>query len=302
MHARLLARYDKRGMHGSFRQGNTVDAAEVNAALAHTVLAGSVQHLAEVHSTNDLALQAAQSGTRHGVWVADAQTAGRGRGGHTWLSSPGDGLYVTALFSPQLPATAFDLSLAAGLAAWDAVRETTGILADIRWPNDLVTRDARGSRKLGGVLVEAAVGAPDRNGPAMLRYAVIGIGMNVAHRGFPPELSDQATSLFLEGWQVPDRQPLLISLLDHLCSNVAGLEDAYAGRQRGPGVLSRLREASTWLSGKRVSVPEEGGYTGVTAGLDASGFLLVDSDDGVRRTVRSGGVREPRSRVAATSE
>ncbi len=279
-------------MPTSVRQGNTIDATELRAALQHTVLGGGVHHLAETHSTNDLALAAAQSGQTHGVWVADAQTAGRGRGGHTWLSAPGDGLYVSALFSPRLPATAFDLSLAAGLAAWDAVREVTGITADIRWPNDLVTRDVRGSRKLGGVLVEAAVTAPGGQNEAMLRYAVIGVGINVAHRNFPPELRDLATSLFLEGWQLPDRQPLVIALLDHLCLNVQKLEEAYAGRQQGAAVLSRLQEASTWLHGKRVQVPEEGGYTGVTAGLDARGFLLVDSDDGVRRTVRSGGVRE----------
>lgn len=276
----------------SSRQGNTIDAGEVNGALRHTVLGGTVRHLAEVHSTNDLALEAANAGVAHGVWVADAQIAGRGRGGHTWVSAPGDGLYVSALFSPQLPASAFDLSLAAGLAAWDAVREVTGIVADIRWPNDLVTRDTHGSRKLGGVLVEAAVGAPVSSQHPMLRYAVIGVGINVAHRAFPPELAALATSLHLEGWQVPDRQPLLIALLDHLCLNVRGLEEAHAGREQGPGVLSRLREASTWVEGKRVGVPEEGGYTGVTAGLDASGFLLVNAHDGTQRTVRSGGVRE----------
>ncbi len=279
-------------MRVSLRQGNTIDVAEVASALAHTVLRGDVHHLPETHSTNDLALAAAQAGAAHGVWIAEAQTAGRGRGGHTWLSAAGDGLYASALFSPQLPATAFDLSLAAGLAAWDAVREVTGITADIRWPNDLVTRDARGSRKLGGVLVEAAVTPPEGQGPATLRYAVIGVGINVAHRAFPPELAGTATSLFLEGWQLPDRQPLLIALLDHLCLNVRKLEEGYAGREHGPGVLSRLGEASTWLKGKRVQVPEDGGYTGVTAGLDPSGFLLVDSDEGVRRTVRSGGVRE----------
>ncbi len=292
-------------MAPDLRQGNTIDAAEVNAALEHTVLAGTVRHLAEVHSTNDLALEAAQAGVTHGVWVADAQTAGRGRGGHTWISAPGDGLYVSALFSPRLPATAFDLSLAAGLAAWDAVREVTGITADIRWPNDLVTRDAGGSRKLGGVLVESAVrvatGNPEARPAAMLRYAVIGMGINVAHRAFPPELAGAATSLFLEGWQVPDRQPLLLSLLGHLCRNVRSLEDAYLenayrGGPQGPGVLARLEQTSTWLRGKRVHVPEEGGYTGVTAGLDASGFLLVQCGEGAGpgrlRTVRSGGVRE----------
>ena len=289
------ARYDGARMPASLRQGNTIDAAEVSAALTHTVLCRAVHHLPETHSTNDLALAAAQAGATHGVWVADAQTAGRGRGGHTWLSAAGDGLYASALFSPELPAAAFDLSLAAGLAAWDAVREVTGITADIRWPNDLVTRDPRRSRKLGGVLVEAAVTPPEGRAPAMLRYAVIGIGINVAHRAFPPELTDAATSLFLEGWQFPDRQPLLIALLDHLCLNVRQLEDAYAGRDRGPAMLSRLEEASTWLRGKRVQVPEEGGYTGVTAGLDPSGFLLVKCDDdgpGTLRTVRSGGVRE----------
>ncbi len=280
----------------SVRQGNTIDAPDVNAALAHTVLSGSVQHFAELVSTNDAALQAAQAGVRHGVWVADAQTAGRGRGGHSWHSAPGDGLYVSALFSPQLPAAAFDLSLAAGLAAWDAVREVTGLTADIRWPNDLVTRDVRGSRKLGGVLVEAAVRPQEDHEPAMLKYAVIGIGLNVAHRAFPPELAGTATSLFLEGWQSPDRQPLLIALLDHLCLNVRKLEDAYAGRDRGPGVLARLEQASTWVRGKRVHVPEDGGYTGVTAGLDAQGFLRVwcerGGEPGRERTVRSGGVRE----------
>jgi BirA family biotin operon repressor/biotin-[acetyl-CoA-carboxylase] ligase len=172
------------------------------------------------------------------------------------------------------------------------VREVTGLTVDLRWPNDLVTRDARRSRKLGGILVESAIAAAEPQRPAMLRYAVVGIGVNVAHRSFPGELGDAATSLFLEGWQLPDRQPLVIALLSELDGLVHALEEAYAEGGRGLGVLSGLQEASTWLRGKRVRVPEDGGYTGVTAGLDTSGFLLVDSDDGVRRTVRSGGVRE----------
>ena len=285
-------------MSTSLRQGNTIDAAEVNAALAHTRLGGYVLHFPEVESTNDLALEAAQRGAQLGVWVADAQTAGRGRGGHGWHSAPGDGLYVSALFTPRLPASASlpsSLSLTAGLAAWEAILEVTGITADIRWPNDLVTRPAalERSRKLGGVLVEAAFGAPEQpSDRSTLRYAVIGIGINVAHRSFPPELGSLASSLFLEGWQVPDRQPLLIALLDKLDGFLSSREDGNAGTLNGAGLLSRLQTASTWLQGKRVHVPEEGGYTGLTAGLDANGFLLVDSDDGVRRTVRSGGVRE----------
>lgn len=290
----------------SRRQGNSVNAAEINRALAETRLGGRVQHLAEVESTNDLALAAAAEGARCGAWVADAQTAGRGRGGHRWHSAPGDGLYVTALFTPQLPATTLELSLLSGLAAWEAIREVSGLTVDIRWPNDLVTREAAdcgssGSRKLGGVLAETAVYPAEGNQPASLRYAVIGIGINVAHGRFPPELEGLATSLYLEGWQVPDRQPLLISLLRRLDEGVAALEADFAAKtaaerfqsvgRASPQVLLRMAEASTWVRGKRVHVPEDGGYTGTTAGLDSSGFLLVDGDDGTRHTVRSGGVR-----------
>ncbi len=274
--------------------GNMIDAAAVKAALAGTSLGGHVLHLAEVASTNDLAIEAAVRGARHGVWVADAQTAGRGRGGHTWHSEPGDGLYVSALFSPQLPAEALQLSLAAGLAAWEAIGAVAGVRADIRWPNDLVTLpDGAGrSRKLGGVLVETAIAAAERDGgPGTLRYAVIGVGINVAHGSFPPELAGAATSLRLEGWQQPDRQPLLIDLLQRLSGFVARMERSHAGGEAS-ALPAQLEAASTWVRGKRVQVAEDGGYTGVTAGLDRSGFLLVDADDRSRRTVRSGGVRE----------
>lgn len=280
-----------------------IDAAEVNRALAHTRLGGYVLHFPEVESTQTLALEAARLGAHRGVWVADAQTAGRGRGGHTWHSAPGDGLYCTALFTPRLPAAASQLSLLAGLAAWDAIREVTGITVDIRWPNDLVTRPGvrpgvhpgthTGARKLGGVLVESAVAPPLREGgPPTLRYAVIGIGINVGHAAFPPELAGAATSLRLEGWSGPQRQPLLVALLDKLDLFIREREDGYAGTLSGRARTPSLAAASTWLRGKRVQVPEDGGYTGVTAGLDRDGFLQVQDEAGRLRTVRSGGVRE----------
>jgi BirA family biotin operon repressor/biotin-[acetyl-CoA-carboxylase] ligase len=56
-------------------------------------------------------------------------------------------------------------------------------------------------------------------------------------------------------------------------------------------VLERFARASSWVRGKRVRVDEGGGYTGLTAGLDARGFLRIDGDDGVLHTVLSGGVR-----------
>ena len=129
------------------------DLATVERGVLATRFEGRVRHLELVDSTNELALIAARSGEKWGVWVADEQTAGRGRGGHDWHSARGDGLYFSALVSPEIPLSfARDLPIAAGLAVQAAVLETTGLKLDLRWPNDLMF----GDRKCGGILVESA--------------------------------------------------------------------------------------------------------------------------------------------------
>ena len=264
--------------------GEPFDAAAVNAALVGTRFARRVQHFPSVGSTNALLLQAAAHGAGEGtVFVADEQTAGRGRGGHTWHSSPGDGLYVSVLTKPALPLSeALLISLATGLAAQTAIRETTGLNVDVRWPNDLLF----GSRKCGGILVETSVDA--ETGPP-LRFVIIGVGINVNHAGFPEELAGLATSLRLESGREPGRVALLVALLRALDRELTHMEEDHAVRE---SLLQRFSENSGWVHGKHVSVPEQGGYTGTTAGLDEAGFLLVRSDDGTLRTVLSGGVRE----------
>lgn len=266
---------------------DTIDVLALTRALEMTALAGPVLHLPVTESTNELALQAAQQGAQRGVWVADEQTAGRGRGGHAWHSKRGDGLYVSVLVTPELPMEqALWLSLATGLAAQRAILEAAGVRIDLRWPNDLLL----GGRKLGGILVESSIGRAAGQ-DAMLRYAVLGIGINVHHEDFPAEISGLATSLYLEKATV-DRQSLLVALLRALDREMDLLDREYAGLNEGPGILTRFAAASSWVRGKCVHVPEDGGYTGVTAGLNSHGFLLVETDDGKQRTVLSGGVRE----------
>ena len=252
------------------------DLAEVERGLAGTRFAGHLHHFASVGSTNALALEAAAGGERMGAWVADEQTAGRGRGGHHWHSAVGDGLYVTALVAPQIAlADAAKIPLATGLAAQAAILETTGLLVDIRWPNDLMF----GDRKCGGILVES-VSDGDR-----LRYAAVGIGINLNHGAFPPDLASVASSLYLESERRYPREPLLVALLQHLDGELQALEGG--GRE----LLGRFSDMSGWVRGKRVTVGEDGGYTGWTHGLDTQGFLLVKDDQGVSRTLLSGGVR-----------
>jgi len=255
--------------------------ATLRAALVGTRFAAHLHHFPTVESTNTLLLAAAANGAPEGtVYLADEQTAGRGRGGHTWHSAPGDGLYLSVLAKPSLPLReALWISLATGLAAKCAIRTTTGLTLDIRWPNDLLLQN----KKLGGILVETAV---NPGSEPILRYAVIGIGINMNHERFPPELSSIATSLRIATSQTQSRNTLLLALLRALDFELTLLEAHH------PDILDRFTVASTWVRGKRIHVPEQGGYTGTTAGLDAHGYLLVNADDHTQRTVLSGGVRE----------
>ena len=270
------------------------DVAAVEAAIAGTEFSGHVSHLRSVTSTNDLALAAAQSGERTGVWIADEQTAGRGRGGHTWHSIPGDGLYLTALASPRVPMqSALSLSLRVAIAVQSAIASTYGFSApdqiDIRWPNDLLLN----GRKVGGILIDTASRPATAAGPSTLRHAILGIGINVNHTEFPADLEPIATSirreLHIHATPLP-REPLAVAILLALSAELRELTSNLEPR------TSNLTAYSSWITGKRVRVEArdgDPGYTGTTAGLNPSGFLLVAGDDGQVHTVLSGGIREP---------
>jgi BirA family biotin operon repressor/biotin-[acetyl-CoA-carboxylase] ligase len=256
------------------------DLPAIDAALAGTPFAGHIRYFPTIHSTNVLAMQEAADGAPEGmVYLADEQTAGRGRGAHSWHSALGAGLYVSILLRPKVaPADILWLSLAAGLAVRDAVHHVTSLEADIRWPNDLLF----GKKKFCGILTELNAEV------TRVRHAVVGIGINVHQEQFPPELSPIAASLRTETGRSWARQDVLIALLQSLYRESQALSaDAPAA---AASILSRLERASSWVRGKQVHVDEGGGYSGVTAGLDARGFLQVRTSDGLR-TVHSGGVR-----------
>lgn len=265
-----------------------LDVAAIEQDLGDTRFAGHLHYLPSVGSTNSLAMEAGQTGARGGVWVADEQTAGRGRGGHAWHSTAGDGLYVSALVKPRIPAArAMWISMATGLAARTAIAEASGVDVDLRWPNDLLL----GARKCGGILVESSLPAARGETSAGLRYAVIGVGINVNHKSFPEELSQVATSLRLEAGREVARDRLLIALLRGLDVELSILDASFTESFHQIELLERFTAASTWVRGKRVRVGEIDGYTGVTAGLTPDGFLIVEADDGTQRTVLTGGVR-----------
>jgi BirA family biotin operon repressor/biotin-[acetyl-CoA-carboxylase] ligase len=254
------------------------DLAELEASLSGTVFAGQLHFSPITDSTNSDAQAAARNRAPHGsVYFADEQLAGRGRGDHGWQSAAGGGVYVSVLLRPRIPALRLPmLPLAAGLAAAEAIRLAARVTVDLRWPNDLLI----GPRKVGGILVES------KNSGGSVDFAIVGIGINVHQRAFDSELATPAISLDVEAGRRVSRQELLVSLLESLEREALGLADPAAGVT----IPARVERASTWIRGRRVEVHGPQACTGVTAGLDERGFLLVRSEDGLV-TVQTGGIR-----------
>ncbi|HZR26464.1 MAG TPA: biotin--[acetyl-CoA-carboxylase] ligase [Vicinamibacterales bacterium] len=224
-----------------------------------------------IGSTNDFAASLPEGA----VVVADEQTAGRGRRGHTWFSPAGSGLYVSVVLAPRLSidprrATAI-LTLAAGVGISEGIDLATGLRVDLKWPNDLFV----GPRKLGGILAEASV-----SGDA-IGTVVLGFGINVRPTAYPSDIADRASSLETELGRQVDRHHLLVETLTALAHRyddlLAGRFDAIldAWRARAP----RAVDADvTWTSAS-------GPLTGRTAGIDADGALLVKIEGRVERIV-----------------
>ncbi len=234
-------------------------------------------HLAETDSTNAEAMRRALAGERGPLWVlADRQTTGRGRSGRTWVSSPGN-LFASLLIETGCPLVkAAQLSLVAGVAAIDAIREAGPIGPGLRlkWPNDVLI----GAAKAGGILVESSA-----RGPGEGLVAVIGVGLNLASA--PPGLEPGATYLAAHGLALSPREALcfLAQAMD------AWLETWNEGEGFAAVRTSWLEHAG--VIGEPLTVHAvEGPVEGRFAGLDEEGALVIAGADGRERRFTYGDV------------
>ena len=223
------------------------------------------RYAAEVGSTNDLALELAEAGAAEGTAVlADSQRAGRGRRGREWFSPPGAGVYLSVIVRPAEPATTSLLTLAAGVAAARAIVAATGLAVELKWPNDLVI--GRPWRKAGGILCEA-VGAP------AIAAVVVGIGINLRHLAYPPELAGRATSIEGELGRAADRGMLVAELLANLASVLERLR-----RGRAQELCDEWRQLGRHgLADAPVRWhDQQGERRGRARDIDVDGALVVD--------------------------
>ena len=249
--------------------------------LRGTIFAAHLHHFYKIGSTNAAAMAAAAENAPEGsVFLAEEQTAGRGRGANLWQSPRSLGIYCSVVLRPALPPSdVLALSLAAGLAVQTAIQQVDSrVAADLKWPNDVLIE----GRKVCGILTEMNAEA------TQVRYLVVGIGINVNQATFPKDLL--ATSLRLVTGREWSRVELVGALLKSLDSEYRQLrDDPGAARE---SILRRFAQNSSWVLGKKVRIEENSAaFEGTTEGLDSRGFLQVRTGQRMQ-TVLSGTVRE----------
>jgi BirA family biotin operon repressor/biotin-[acetyl-CoA-carboxylase] ligase len=258
--------------------------APLSARLAARLRTRRLGHAFEWHdacaSTNDVAGARARAGGAEGLVVAtDEQSAGRGRLGRAWHSPAGENLYVSILLRPTRPAPEIPpLTLLAGAAVARALA-ALGFAPRLKWPNDvqLVTDD--GVRKVAGLLTEMSTEG------GRIGHVVVGLGLNVNARAFPPELRARATSLRLVAGRAFDRADVLAAVLEAF----EPLYEDFAAR--GPAVAGAAWQPFAALGERcRVATPglPHGALEGVALGVDADGALRLRDDTGYVHRVLSG--------------
>ena len=237
-----------------------------------------VHHCDLVDSTNrwanDLAKEGAFEGT---VCVANAQTAGRGRRGRSWVSPAGESIYMSMILRPKIsPEKASMLTLVMGLSVVQACRQLYDVDAQIKWPNDMVIH----GKKVCGILTEMNLDG------AKIGHVIVGTGINVNQKLFENEIQNTATSLALELGREVDREELLDVVLKTFASNYEKFLEAED--------MSQLLDAYNGVlvnKDKEIRVLDPTGeYNGVSGGINQRGELLVTKEDGTCECVYAGEV------------
>ncbi len=231
--------------------------------------------LASCDSTNAVLLSRAEAGAPSGtVVIAEEQTAGRGRRGRSWFSSPGDSLTFSLLWRFAPGTAPAGLSLAVGVAVARALQKVpagtqsagAGETA-LKWPNDILT----GGRKLGGILVELVPGAP--------HAAVIGIGINLhLPAGMPEEVRAASAALNANG-AAPDANDLYAALLAELLITLDTFASAGFAAIRPEWIARHAFQDARIRLTTDFGPPSEG----ICRGVDTDGALLLEIDGRIER-------------------
>lgn len=220
--------------------------------------------LEEVDSTNAYVRSLAKEGAPEGTAViALKQTAGRGRLGRSFYSPEG-GIYLSLLLRPQIPPTdTLLITVAAAVAAADAIESTSGTETKIKWVNDIYVDD----KKVCGILTEGAISEKQT-----LDFAVLGIGINLStpNGGFPADLP-RAGSVFGEAEATEETKAQIIArFAEEFFKHYKNL-----GKKE---FMIKYKEKS-FLNGKTIEFEREGAVcTARVLEIDDNAALIVECE------------------------
>lgn len=227
----------------------------------------------QVDSTNEIAKAFARQGApAYTTVVAASQTAGKGRGDHSFFSPEGTGVYISVILRPTvMPLNPAEVTAAAGVAAAETVEALSQKKAAIKWMNDIYLD----GKKVAGILAESSF---TREGP----FIVVGVGFNLTdpEEGFPEEFACRAASVFGDAKIGDSRERAVITFFRKLESRMRSAEeDTYRAYRKRLFILGRRVE---W-QGREAAVTD----------LDGEYRLELTFDDGEKRLLDSGEVSLP---------
>ena len=246
---------------------------------------GEICYQPSVTSTNTVLKELARADAPKGsLALCELQTHGKGRLGRAWDAATGENLLHSLLLRPALPIEQAQLcTLAAALAMAQAIEDTVPVLkAGIKWPNDIVL----GGQKCVGILSELSA---DMDG---IHFIVMGVGVNVNQRAFSGELTQKATSLWLEQSRLLGKDAPPIDRRKLLCAYLSRMEQVMDQLEKSglSALLPEYTRRSVTLGAqvRVISAAEE--WTGTAEKLDETGALFVKDASGELRRVLSGDV------------
>jgi len=232
----------------------------------------------EIDSTNNEAKKKAEDGAKQGTLViAECQNGGRGRRGKKWISPSGSGIWMSFVLKPAIhPYGASMITLVAALSVVSALKNIKGFECNIKWPNDIVAN----GKKICGILTEMSSELDAVN------YVIIGIGININSTEFDEEISDIASSVFLETGLTIKRSQVVADFAKYFekyysifmqTQDMRGLIDEYNGLLVNVGREVKINNINSQFIGNAI-------------GINDKGELLVKKQDGSVEKVIAGEV------------